>query len=77
MKNRLSVPLTLALLSTLNAGLSTLQAQGTAFTYQGRLDEAASPAHGSYDLQFALHDAASGGTQKGGTWTQLAIAVSN
>jgi hypothetical protein len=40
---------------------SSLQAQGTAFTYQGRLNDGANPANGSYDLAFALYDAASGG----------------
>src|ERR1041385_4248258 len=29
-------------------------AQGTAFTYQGRLDNNGAPANGSYDLQFIL-----------------------
>src|SRR3954447_11518976 len=31
-------------------------AQGTAFTYQGRLNSGASPASGLYDLQFAIYD---------------------
>ena len=46
------------------------QAVGTAFTYQGRLTDAGSPANGSYDLQFALFDAAGGGTQVGPTVTR-------
>jgi hypothetical protein len=33
-------------------------AQGTAFTYQGRLNVSGSPANASYDFQFALYDAA-------------------
>lgn len=52
-------------------------AQGTAFTYQGRLNDGANPANGTYDLQFALFDAASGGTQQSGTWTQLTQGVTN
>lgn len=52
-------------------------AQGTAFTYQGRLDDGASPANGSYDLTFALYDAASGGSQVGGVFTNAAAGVSN
>ena len=32
-------------------------AQGTAFTYQGLLNDDASPANGSYDLRFAIYDA--------------------
>jgi Chaperone of endosialidase len=42
-------------------------AQGTAFTYQGRLNDGGNPAGGIYDLRFALYDAASVGTQQGGT----------
>jgi trimeric autotransporter adhesin len=36
--------------------------QGTAFTYQGRLTDNGSSAHGGYDFQFSLFDIASGGT---------------
>jgi hypothetical protein len=38
---------------------------GTAFTYQGRLIDGGTPANGAYDLQFALFNALSGGTQVG------------
>jgi len=44
-------------------------AQGTAFTYQGRLNNGDGLANGSYDLRFALFDAVSAGTQLGGTLT--------
>jgi len=57
--------------------LSTALAQGTAFTYQGRLNSGGNPANGSYDLTFALYDAASGGTQQGNTVTNSALAISN
>jgi hypothetical protein len=40
---------------------------GSAFTYQGSLSESGTPASGPYDLRFELYDAASGGTQMGGT----------
>src|SRR5262245_38764592 len=56
---------------------SALRAQGTAFTYQGRLDDGGSPASGTYDLTFALFDHASGVAQIGGTLTNAAIAVTN
>ncbi|MDW8310315.1 MAG: hypothetical protein RMK20_13155, partial [Verrucomicrobiales bacterium] len=69
--------LALALFSTLNPQLSTCHAQGTAFTYQGRLDAGGSPAAGIYDLRFALYDAASGGNQWGPALTNNATAVSN
>lgn len=39
----------------------------TSFTYQGRLDETGLPANGSYDLQFSLWSAPSGGSQIGTT----------
>src|SRR6266571_2486488 len=62
MKNKLFATLVaLALLSTFNFQLSAF-AQGTAFTYQGRLDANGVPANGSYDLQFVLYAAASGGS---------------
>lgn len=65
------------LLSTLNLQLSTAFAQGTAFTYQGRLNEGSSPANGAYDLTFALFDSATGGTQQGDTLTNNTTTVSN
>ena len=36
--------------------------QGTAFTYQGRLDVGAAPASGTYDLQFGLYSSSTGPT---------------
>jgi len=39
---------------------STLLAQGTAFTYQGRLDAGGAPANGIYDWRFTIYDAAGG-----------------
>src|SRR4051794_21009010 len=52
-------------------------AQSTAFTYQGRLQEGAAPANGSYDLRFALFDAMVSGTQQGSARTNSATALSN
>ena len=75
MKNKSGVRL-LALLALL-AGLLPLHGQGTAFTYQGRLNSATGPATGSYDLRFGLYDAASSGTQVGTTLTNSATAVTN
>lgn len=54
-----------------------LLAQGTSFTYNGRLNDGAGPANGSYDLTFALFDAASGGTQVGVKLTNSAVELSN
>jgi hypothetical protein len=54
-----------------------LLAQGTAFTYQGQLQQNGSPANGSYDLQFILYNASVGGSQAGPILTNSATAVSN
>jgi hypothetical protein len=67
----------LALLSTLNSQLSTLLAQGTAFTYQGLLQANGSAANGNYDLTFAIFDHESGVAQVGATVTNSPTAVSN
>ncbi len=42
-------------------------AAGTAFTFQGRLDNSSLPASGTFDLQFKLFDAAVAGAQQGST----------
>jgi hypothetical protein len=52
-------------------------AQGTAFTYQGQLNDGVSPASGIYDLRFAIYDSLSGGTQQGSLLTNSAVPVSN
>jgi hypothetical protein len=39
-----------------------VQAQNTAFTFQGKLNEGGAAAHGQYDLQFRLYDLPAGGT---------------
>ncbi len=52
-------------------------AQGTAFTYQGRLDTDGMPASGTYDLAFSVFDSASAGIQIGDSLTNTAVAVSN
>lgn len=55
----------------------SILAQGTAFSYQGQLTVAGLPANGSYDMEFALFNAASGGAQVGGSVTNLATALTN
>ena len=50
-------------------------AQGTAFTYQGRLDANGAAASCTYDLQFGLWNAASGPSQLGTPVTSLATPV--
>jgi hypothetical protein len=68
----------LVLISTLSFQLSTVFAQGTAFTYQGRLSNSNGPANGTYDLTFALCNASSGGgSQIGSAITGTGIGISN
>lgn len=55
----------------------SLHAQGTAFTYQGQLNDGGAPANGSYDLTFALFNTNVTGTALAGTLTNSATAVSN
>jgi hypothetical protein len=80
MKTKLHRPLiasALLALSTFNLPLSTAQAQGTAFMYQGRLNDGAGPANGSYDMAFSLFGAGTGGSQVGSTLTFTALGVTN
>jgi type VI secretion system secreted protein VgrG len=65
------------LLSTLNLQLSTAFAQGTAFTYQGRLNNNGSPANGNYDIAFTLYSASLAGTSLAGPVTNTAVVVTN
>jgi hypothetical protein len=74
MKLAFQMALTGWLLLTMN---STALAQGTAFVYQGRLNDGNSPANGSYDFQFLLYDNSTNGNQQGSVWTNAATAVSN
>jgi hypothetical protein len=50
---------------------------GTAFTYQGELNQSGTGVSASCDFQFSLFDAASAGTQVGATQTRSNVAVSN
>jgi hypothetical protein len=52
-------------------------AQGTAFTYQGRLADGGSPANGNYNLRFVLFDALIVGNQVGSPLTVSPVSVSN
>src|SRR6266853_2309031 len=67
----------LALLSTVNSQLSTLFAQGTAFTYQGRLQNNGSPASGTYNLAFWLFNTSNGGSAVAGPVVTNGVIVSN
>ena len=59
------------------AGVNQAAAQGTLFTYQGRLNDGTNVANGSYDLRFFLYNAVTGGSIIAGPITNPATAVSN
>lgn len=65
----------LALVCFLSA--NSVQAQTTAFTYQGSLVDGANPANGPYDLQFTLYAVLTGGTRVSTTLTFEDVPVSN
>jgi len=67
----------LLLLIVLVVPTSPVLAQGTGFTYQGRLNSPIGPANGSYDLQFTLYPTNTTGTAVAGPLTNTAVAVSN
>ena len=50
-------------LLVLFAGSLAASPLGSAFSYQGRLNDGANAANGFYDLQFAVFDASAGGNQ--------------
>lgn len=54
---------------------STAFAQTTEFIYQGQLQNSSAPANGSFDFEFLLYDALSGGNQIGSTLTRSGVAV--
>ncbi len=45
--------------------VGTVFGQGSAFSFQGRLNDGTNPANGRYDLQFRLYNALAGGAQIG------------
>jgi len=81
MKNKLHqsfIALALLALLSLNSQLSTARAQGTEFSYQGRLNTNAVAANGFFDFKFFLYTNAAGtGTQVGPTLTQTNLGVTN
>ena len=65
----------IASLFALAAGVAVnVQAQYSAFTYQGRLNDGGNPATGSYELQFTLYDRATAGTVLGDPITNTVAA---
>ncbi len=62
---------------TLVFSIQSIFAQGTAFTYQGRLNVGSGTASGLYDLTFTIYDAVTGGNIVGGPLTSSATTISN
>lgn len=79
MRTKLTLKVATALLSlsTINPQLSICLAQGTAFTYQGRLNDDGAPANGIYDLRFAIYDSSGGAGLVSGPLTKSPTAVTN
>jgi hypothetical protein len=67
----------LVLLICFFAFSSTVFAQTSSFTYQGKLTDSSAPAAGVYDYQFALYDSVTGGNQLGTTQTITSVSVAN
>ncbi len=67
----------LALFATIFCNPPAAHAQGTAFTYQGRLNDGGLPANGLYDIRAGLYTTNSGGTVFAGPITNSAVAISN
>lgn len=83
MKTKLTLKVAVAVLSLSTfttfyvAQPSICSAQGTAFTYQGRLDDGGTPANGIYDLRFAIYDSSGGLGVVAGSVTNSSVAISN
>jgi hypothetical protein len=72
---RTHIALIIGLLGLLDS-VNRAAAQGTAFNYQGEIADSYGPVSGSYDFQFKLYDASSGGIQQGTTQTKSGVPVS-
>jgi type VI secretion system secreted protein VgrG len=78
MRTKLHIELALLAFCLLTSAFCLAAAPlGTAFTYQGRLADGTNTATGTYDLRFAIYDAASGPAQIGSTLTNAATPVTN
>jgi hypothetical protein len=76
MKMRKGILLAALLLFTLTL-LQTARARTLNFTYQGSLKNGGATANGNFDFEFALFDAASGGSQFGATVTLANVTVAD
>ena len=77
MKNKHSPAVILFVFGLLWGGAQSLQAQGTAFTYQGRLTSQGNALNGSYEMRFGVWSAQANGSQLGMTLTNAPVTVAN
>lgn len=76
MKFKYLFPLGISFCCLFNS-INSADAQGTAFTYQGRLNNNNAPATGSYDFLFTIYDSSGGPSVIAGPVSLSAVAVSN
>jgi hypothetical protein len=67
----------LGFISALDSQLSPVFAQGTAFSYDGRLQDSGGPANGTYNFTFSLYTNSSIGSPVAGPVTTNGVAVTN
>ena len=72
-----NITMALVLLALVNLQTATLQAQGTAFTYQGQLQNNGSPASGTYALTFSLFTTNTTGAPIAEPVTNNAVVITN
>jgi hypothetical protein len=78
MKSKIqAVFVALALMQAALFQYSTARAQGTTFTYQGRLNANGAPANGVYDFNFGLFSTSSGGSLIGSADSVPGVSVTN
>ena len=76
LSNHSPIPLFISVLLVLIL-VGSVQAQTTAFTYQGKLNNSGTPANGQYDFQFKVFDSTDfvTGSQVGSTITRVGVQV--
>jgi hypothetical protein len=77
MKSMLISVVALTLFCAFYIPVFTARAQGTAFTYQGRLNSGTNPANGMYDFVFAIYGSPTGTIDGFANQTNSAAPVSN
>ena len=73
----LAMPIIALTLLSLLSIITQAAPLGTAFTYQGQLNDGGQPAGGIYDLRFVIYDAASDGSIVAGPITNSPVGVTN